>query len=53
MGDIRLTPFNDIDHCVEKVKGYVQELNNGEAAWTEHGNINTILYRRTIQCSTP
>ena len=28
-GDIRLTPFYDVDECMEKVKGYVQELNNG------------------------
>ena len=29
-GDIRLTPFNDIDACVEKLKGYVEELNQGK-----------------------
>ena len=27
-GDIRLTPFYDIDQCVEKIKDYVKELNN-------------------------
>ena len=31
MGDIRLTPFHDIDNCVEKVRGYVQELNYSKA----------------------
>ena len=30
-GDIRLTPFYDIDDCIEKVKGYVKELNDGES----------------------
>ena len=28
-GDIRLTPFYDVDECMKKVKGYVKELNNG------------------------
>lgn len=28
-GDIRLTPFYDVDECMKKVKGYVEELNNG------------------------
>ena len=30
MGDIRLTPFYDINHCVEKLGGYVEELNTGK-----------------------
>ena len=30
MGDIRFTPFYDIDQCVEKMKGYIQELNNSK-----------------------
>ena len=29
-GDIRLTPFYDAETCLEKVKGYVETLNNGE-----------------------
>ena len=29
-GDIRLTPFYKIDQCLEKVKGYVEELNEGQ-----------------------
>ena len=28
-GDIRLTPFYNIDECIEKVRGYIQELNAG------------------------
>ena len=28
-GDIRLTPFYDIFKCIEKVHGYVKELNDG------------------------
>ena len=28
-GDIRLTPFYNIDDCLEKVRGYVQEIGNG------------------------
>ena len=28
-GDIRLTPFYDVNECVEKVKGYVADLNEG------------------------
>ena len=28
-GDIRLTPFYDIKECVEKVKGYIKEINDG------------------------
>ena len=28
-GDIRLTPFYNIDECMEKVRGYIQELNAG------------------------
>lgn len=29
-GDIRLTPFYDIDECVKKVEDYVAELNKGQ-----------------------
>ena len=28
-GDIRLTPFYNPEACVEKIKGYVESLNNG------------------------
>ena len=28
-GDIRLTPFYEAETCLEKVKGYVEALNNG------------------------
>ena len=28
-GDIRLTPFYDVNECVEKVKSYVADLNKG------------------------
>ena len=28
-GDIRLTPFYNIDECVKKVEGYIAELNKG------------------------
>jgi acetylornithine deacetylase/succinyl-diaminopimelate desuccinylase-like protein len=28
-GDIRLTPFYDVDECMKKVMGYVEELNSG------------------------
>ena len=28
-GDIRLTPFYDIDECIKKVEGYVAELDKG------------------------
>ena len=28
-GDIRLTPFYNIDDCLEKVKGYIQDIGNG------------------------
>ena len=30
-GDIRLTPFYNVYDCIEKVKGYVKELNDGES----------------------
>lgn len=30
-GDIRLTPFYDIDQCMEKMKDYIEELNNSKA----------------------
>ena len=29
-GDIRLTPFYNIEDCLDKVKGYVKDINNGE-----------------------
>jgi len=29
-GDIRLTPFYNINECLKKVEGYVAELNKGE-----------------------
>ena len=29
-GDIRLTPFYDVDECMKKIMGYVEELNSGE-----------------------
>ena len=29
-GDIRLTPFYDVNECVRKIKGYVEELNKGK-----------------------
>ena len=28
-GDIRLTPFYDVDECMKKIMGYVEELNSG------------------------
>ena len=28
-GDIRLTPFYNVDECMKKVQGYVAELNKG------------------------
>ena len=32
-GDIRLTPFYNIDECVKKVEGYVKEINDGGFLW--------------------
>ena len=30
-GDIRLTPFYDVEGCMKKVQSYVDDLNQGEA----------------------
>ena len=30
-GDIRLTPFYDVEECMRKVKSYVVDLNQGSA----------------------
>ncbi len=30
LGDIRLTPFYDIDECLVKIKSYIDEINNGK-----------------------
>lgn len=30
LGDIRLTPFYNIEDCVNQVKKYVEELNQGD-----------------------
>ena len=35
-GDIRLTPFYNIHECMEKVKGYVDELNGGGCGLAGH-----------------
>ena len=32
-GDIRLTPFYDVEECIAKVKGYMEELNKGKLAF--------------------
>ena len=41
MGDVRLIPFYDIDSCVVKLKGYVEELNNGK---TKHQLVHLICH---------
>ena len=33
-GDIRLTPFYDVEECVAKVQGYVDELNKGKTLYS-------------------
>ena len=39
-GDIRLTPFYDVDECMKKVKGYVEELNDG---WCVSNTLDIML----------
>lgn len=37
-GDIRLTPFYDAETCLEKVKGYVDDLNRGNVFHMEQSS---------------
>ena len=30
-GDVRLTPFYNIHECLERIKGYVKEINESES----------------------
>ena len=34
-GDIRLTPFYNIQDCLNKVRGYVEDMNNGQSEYTK------------------
>ena len=43
-GDIRLTPFYNIDDCLEKVRGYVQEIGNGQLHQKEIKKIRYINF---------
>jgi acetylornithine deacetylase len=40
-GDIRLTPFYDVDRCVEKMRDYVKKLNDGNLRLCEKGVSNS------------
>lgn len=52
MGDIRLTPFYDIDQCVEKMTSVVKELNNSKSMLASYTNLIMWLYIKLLseQC---
>ena len=46
-GDIRLTPFYDIDECLAKIKDCIDEINNGAVYTCDHMHVICSMFQCT------